>query len=425
MPPRRARLTGTAGVGCETRQVMKFATRSSRASSAGSLGVTGVARVDRRSHAVVPRLRAGDIAVFEHLDLDRATAHQLVDAQVAGVVNAAAMISGRYASLGPEVLTAAGITVIDRAGDDAITQIKDGARVRLHEGAVYVGDNQVAAGEALDADAVVEQMQSARDQMSAHLTSFTHNTSEFLRREQDLLIHGRGLPVTGTTIADRAVVVVVEGHDHKAELAGAKRFIKETRPVLIGVDGGADALLAAGHKPDIVVLSGGHANDRDSLGEQASRKALRAARDVIVRLDPGSPASVMEPVRQLGLQPLRLESTATSEDAALILAEQAGATVIVGVGMHATLEEFLDRKRAGLASTFLTRLAVGPTLVDAATLPHLYSGRVRPRHLMAVTLAGLVAVGAAVFTTPVGQEWGDELAPQIEKVVDTAEGWLP
>jgi uncharacterized membrane-anchored protein len=399
-------------------QVMKFATRSPRPIEIAPPGLVGTARVERRTHALLPRLRPGDIAVVDHLDLDRATAHQLLDAEVSAVVNASAMISGRYATLGPEVLAAAGVTLVDRVGSEVLTAVKDGARVRLLDGVLYVDEVAVASGQVLDAATVAAQMREARDGMAAHLTSFTHNSSEFLRREQDLLLHGRGLPRTRTTFTGRPVVVVVAGHEHREELAGARPFIREAKPVLVGVDRGADALLAAGHAPDVVVVSG-ELDPRD----QVSGKALKAARDVVVRVGHGSPASSTTSLRQQGVHPLRLETDATSEDAALVLAQRAGASVIVGVGMHATLEEFLDRQRAGLASTFLTRLAVGPTLVDAATLPQLYSGRVRPRHLLAVTLAGLVTVTAAVATTPVGQEWADDLG--VGQVVDTVEGWLP
>ena len=229
-------------------------------------------------------------------------------------------------------------------------------------------------------------MAQAREGMAAHLASFTHNTSEFLSREQDLLLHGRGIPGTRTTFADRPVVVVATGHQHREELKAIRRFVKEARPVLVGVDGGADALLAAGHDPDVVVVT-----EEPGRGDRISGRALRAATDVVVRLDRGSPATATAPLRQMGVHPLRLETGATAEDAALILAQRAGAAVIVGVGMHATLDEFLDRRRGGVASTFLTRLAVGPTLVDASSLPLLYSGRVRPRHLLAVTVAGLLA----------------------------------
>jgi len=399
---------------------MKFATRSPRPAEMTPPGLIGTARVERRTHTLVPRLKPGDIAVLDHLDLDRASAHQLVDSGVAAVVNASAMISGRYATLGPEVLVAAGVVLVDRAGPEVLTAVKDGAPVRLDEGVLYVDDVAVASGTVLDAAEVAAQMAQAREGMAAHLASFTHNTSEFLSREQDLLLHGRGIPGTRTTFADRPVVVVATGHQHREELKAIRRFVKEARPVLVGVDGGADALLAAGHDPDVVVVT-----EEPGRGDRVSGRALRAATDVVVRLDRGSPATATAPLRQLGIHPLRLETGATAEDAALILAQRAGASVIVGVGMHATLDEFLDRRRGGVASTFLTRLAVGPTLVDASSLPLLYSGRVRPRHLLAVTVAGLLALGAAIATTPVGQEWVDDARPAVERVVDTMQEWLP
>jgi uncharacterized membrane-anchored protein len=398
---------------------MRFATRSPRPTEAAPPGIVGTARVDRRTAALIPRLRPGDLAVLDHPDLDRGAAHQLVDAGVVAVVNAAAMISGRYANLGPEVLARAGVLMVDRVGPDLLSRTRDGSRIRLHEGVVFVDDEPVAAGEELDAASIADQMAQARDGMAAHLTSFTHNTSELLRREQDVLLHGRGLPGTRTTFDARPVVLVVAGHEHREQLAGARRYIREARPVLVGVDRGADALLEAGHVPDVVVVGTDLAE-----ADRASAKAIKAARDVVVRVERGAPAGATDALRQLGVHPLRFEAGATTEDAALVLAHRGGAGVIVGVGLHATLEEFLDRQRAGLASTFLTRLSVGPSLVDATALPQLYSGRVRPRHLLGVTLAGLVAVAAAITTTPVGQQWVDDLRPAVHDVVDDVRGAL-
>ena len=377
-------------------------------------GLVGTARVDRRTRLLLPRLRPGDVAVVDHLDMDRATAQGLVDAGVSAVVNAAPMISGRYANLGPEVLAAAGVVLVDGIGGPGLGAIKDGSRVRLHEATVYVDDEPVAAGRIVDADAVRTQMAEARTGLATQLETFTHNSTEFLRREQDLLLHGRGLPRPATRIAGRPVVVVVRGHEYAAELRAIRPYLREQEPVLIGVERGADALVEAGYRPDIVVLSGG--------GDDAHRpsaKTLRAARDVVVRVDRGGDRSATEALERLGVRPLRLESAATPEDAALILADAGDAAVIVGVGMHATLDEFLDRQRSGLASTYLTRLKVGPRLVDASALPQLYSGRVRPRHLYAVMLGGLAAIAAALSVTPVGHVWAGDLATALSDVVDS------
>ena len=377
-------------------------------------GLVGTARVERRTRLLLPRLRPGDVAVVDHLDMDRATAQGLVDAGVQAVVNAAPMISGRYANLGPEVLATAGVVLVDGIGVPGLAAIKDGSRVRLHDATVYVDEEAVATGRLVDADTVRAEMAEARTGLSTQLETFTHNSTEFLRREQDLLLHGRGLPRPATRIAGRPVVVVVRGHEFAAELAAIRPYLREQEPVLIGVERGADALVEAGYRPDIVVLAGG-----EDDAERPSAKTLRAARDVVVRVDRGGDRSSTDALERLGVRPLRLESAATPEDAALILADAGHASVIVGVGMHATLDEFLDRQRSGLASTYLTRLKVGPRLVDATALPQLYSGRVRPRHLYVVMLGGLAAMAAAISVTPVGHAWAGDLAAALNDVVDS------
>ncbi|CAA9379578.1 putative cytokinetic ring protein SteA [uncultured Nocardioides sp.] len=380
-------------------------------------GLHGTARVDRRTRTLLPRLRAGDVAVIDQVDLDRATAQALVDADVVAVVNASPMISGRYPALGPDVLARAGVLMVDRVGAAGVAAIRDGAALRLHDGGVHVGEDEVASGRTVDDQTVQDELTAARSGLVAQLDSFTHNSTEFLRREQDLLLHGTGIPRPATAIADRPVVVVVPGEGHREELAGVRRFIREQAPVLIAVDTGADALLAAGHQPDIVVVSGRRDED-----DGPSAKALRAARDVVVQVDRGAGRTATDRWERLGVRPLRFESGATTEDAALLLADSGHASVIVGVGMHATLDEFLDRQRTGLASTYLTRLKVGPRLVDATAVPTLYSGRVRPRHVLWVLLAGLVALAVAVGTTPAGQAWADALLAAAADLIDYLQG---
>lgn len=382
-------------------------------------GVHGVVRVDRRTSAVLPRLRPGDIAVLDHVDMDRATAQALVNADVSAVVNAAPMTSGRFPNLGPDVLVDAGICVVDGIGTSALATIKDGARARIHDGELIVDDDVVASGRMVDRAAVDTDLDDARSGLQSQLESFTHNSTEFLRREQDVLLHGVGVPRTSTAVAGRPVVVVVRNHDWAEELRGIKAFLREQDPVLIAVDDGADALRELGMRADIVVASA-------VASELPSLAVLRKARDVIAVVERGAARSVTERLERSGVRPARFETGATTEDAALIVADSGGASLIVGVGLHATLDEFLDRRRAGLASTYLTRLKVGPRLVDAAAVPELYDGQVRPRHLFAVTVAGLVGLAAAVGVTPVGQEWAQQLGPVLadaaNQVVERVQG---
>jgi uncharacterized membrane-anchored protein len=392
---------------------MKTSTRPSRRRPSEILpGVHGTARVDRRVASLLPRLRPGDVAVLDVLDLDRPTAQALADAKVAAVVDASALISGRYPNLGPELLAEAGVVLLDQVGGDVLTTLKDGAKVRVHDGAVHVGDRAVAVGRDLDPAAIEREMTAARQGMVAQLQTFTHTSSEFLRREQDLLLHGIGLPELRTKLGGRPVVVVADARQMAAQRKRLRAFINEQRPVLIGVDAGADALLAAGHGPQVVVVSAG--------AEPPSTKALKGAADVVLVVEPGASRSVTERFERLGARPLRLETTATAQDAALLLAHGADARVIVEVGTQASLEEFLDRGRSGLASTYLTRLAVGSRIVDAAAVPTLYSGKVRPRHLLLALLLCLVAVAAAIASTPVGHDWAVDLQQWVS---DTIQGW--
>ena len=402
---------------------MKFSTR--QPVDGGLPGLTGTARVDRRTSALVRRLKPGDVAVIDHLDLDRATAESLVDAGVAAVVNASPSISGRYPNLGPELLVRNNVVLVDDVGSEVFTRLRDGAPVRIHQGEVWSGDETVASGTRLGADEVKALMDEARSGITTQLQSFTHNTTEFLRREQELLLHGQGAPRLKARMQGRPVVVVVRGYDYREDLRRLRRFIREPRPVLVGVDAGADALIAAGHRPDVLVVgeqglvqSGTGAEH----GQEVSDKALRQAREVVLHADRSGRAVGSDRLERLGVRTQTLSASGTSEDVAMLLADVSGASLIIAVGTHATLDEFLDRQRSGLASTFLTRLRVGPKLVDAKGVPQLYSGRVRVWHLLVVLLAGLVALAVAVAATPVGDRWWHDLSPHLTDLTAWIQG---
>ncbi|MGH3345716.1 MAG: putative cytokinetic ring protein SteA [Nocardioides sp.] len=370
-------------------------------------GLTALARVDRRSKVLLPRLRSGDVAVLDHLDLDRATAQALVDTGVAAVLNASPFLSGRYPALGPALLADAGIVLLDNV--EGVDQIPDGAQIRVHDEVVYVDGQPVAMGRAVDADVLAGEMDQARAGLGTQLDTFTHNSAAFLRREEGLLLHGEGLPSLATRVAGRPALVIVDGGELSAHLRSVRAFIKERHPVLIGVDGGAEALRRAGYSPDVVVIGTG-----PDAPELPTKATLRDARDVVVRVERGDRRPV-EQLERIGVRAARVETAATTEDVALLLAFASEATVIVGVGTHATLDEFLDRQRSGLASTYLTRLRVGQRLVDASAVPLLYSGRLRPRHLFLAILVGVVALAVALATTPVGQEWLDDLGAWVRQ----------
>ena len=357
-------------------------------------GVVGPARVDRRTKNLTKRLKPGDIAVIDHTDLDKVSADALVTARPAAVVNAAASISGRYPNLGPQILVEAGIPLLDAAGHD-VMEIEDGASLRLDGDDLWAGERKVATGRHLDAEAVAADMHEARAGLAVQIEAFATNTMEFIRKERDLLLDGIGIPPITTEIDGRHCLIVVRGYHYREDLETLRPYIREYRPVLIGVDGGADAILESGHKPDLIV------GDMDSVSDQA----LTCGAEVVVHAYRDGRAPGLARVQALGIEPVVFPAAGTSEDVAMLLADDAGAELIVAVGTHVTLVEFLDKGRDGQASTFLTRLRVGGKLVDAKGVSRLYRARIPGRLLVAMCIAGLVALFAALAATPGGQAW--------------------
>jgi uncharacterized membrane-anchored protein len=377
-------------------------------------GIRGPARVDRRTKNLTKRLRPGDIAVIDHLDLDRVSAEALVGCRPAAVLNAAVSISGRYPNPGPGILLAAGLPLIDGLGDDVISGLQDGVAVRVDEGAVWVGDELLAQGVLQDEQTVKLAMDDARAGLAVQLEAFAANTMEFLRKERDLLLDGVGVPDIRTRVDGRHALIVVRGYHYREDLATLRPYIREYRPVLIGVDGGADAILEAGHRPDIIV------GDMDSVSDSS----LTCGAEIVVHAYRDGRAPGLRRVRDLGIEPVVFPATGTSEDVAMLLADEKGAELVVAVGTHATLVEFLDKGRPGMASTFLTRLRVGGKLVDAKGVSRLYRQRITNAQLLVLVAAGLLALGVAMASTPAGQTFYSLVGARFDDVISAIRSWL-
>jgi uncharacterized membrane-anchored protein len=375
-------------------------------------GVSGVARLDRRTKRLVGRLNAGDIAIIDHADLDRVAADSLVAAKIGAVINAQPSISGRYPNLGPEILATNGIPLLDNVGSEVFAAIKEGTRVRIDGDTVYVGDHAVATGTEQTSESIAELMNEAKAGLSTQLEAFAANTMEYMRRERALLLDGVGVPDIKTRIEGRHVLVVVRGYDYKEDLRALRHYIREFRPILIGVDGGADALREAGHKPQIII------GDMDSVSDDV----LRGGAEVIVHAYPDGRAPGLARVQDLGIDAVTFPATGTSEDIAMLLADEKGASLIVAVGTHATLVEFLDKGRGGMASTFLTRLRVGGKLIDAKGVSRLYQSRISSGALLLLVLAAMIAIGATLAVSTAGQTYLDIFGDKWVRFVDWLQG---
>jgi uncharacterized membrane-anchored protein len=376
--------------------------------------VQGAARVDERTKNLTKRLRPGDIAVINHVDIDRVAADALVGCRPAAVVNAAASISGRYPNLGPQILLAAGIPLIDSVGPEVLTTIADGTVLRVDGGEIWVGDDVVARGVRQDDSTVSRAMDNARAGLNVQLESFAANTMEYLKKERDLLLDGVGVPDVRTRFDGRQALIVVRGYHYKDDLATLRPYIREYRPVLVGVDGGADAILEGGYTPDLII------GDMDSVSD----RAMTCGAEIVVHAYRDGNAPGLKRVSELGVEPVLFPATGTSEDVAMLLADDKGASLIVAVGTHATLVEFLDKGRAGMASTFLTRLRVGGKLVDAKGVSRLYRQRISTYQLAILVVAGLFALGVALAATDGGQTAYSLIGARFDDIASWVKGWF-
>jgi uncharacterized membrane-anchored protein len=335
-------------------------------------------------------VNSGEVAVIDHEDLDRVAAEGLVEREVAAVVNAAPSISGRYPNLGPLILVEHGIPLVDGVGRLLLLKVKEGDPIRVDDDRVYVDGQLVAVGTRQTIESVTAEMEVARQRLGEQFEGFAQNTMEFMARERDLLFGGAGLPELDHDVAGRHVLVVVRGYHYREDLAALKPYIREVRPVLIGVDGGADALLEEGYRPDLIV------GDMDSVSE----RALLSGSELVVHAYPNGYAPGESRLTGLGLSHKTLKVSGTSEDMAFLLAHGKGADLIVAVGSHGNLREFLDKGRMGMASTFLVRLRVGEILVDAKGVSRMYRGRIRGRDAVLLVGAALLAIVMVVAISP-------------------------
>jgi uncharacterized membrane-anchored protein len=385
----------------------------------GNPSIVAPVRIGPRTKDLAKRIEPGAIAVIDHGDIDRLAAEMLVAAGVVAVVNAAPSISGRYPNGGPRQLLNDGVVLVDDVGAEVMYALRDGEMIELRDGVLYRGDEVVAKGTVLTPDDVEERMAAARLGIGHELQRFARNTLEYIDREAEITFAPLELPALTTKIKGRHALVVVRGHDYKSDLAALKPYIKEYQPVLIAVDGGADALLESGFRPDIIT------GDFDSLTE----RALRCGAELVHHVHPDGRAPGREELRAAGLRAgvdyEEFVAEGMSEDVAMLLAYEAGATLIVAVGTHSTMVEMLDKGRHGMASTFLTRLRLGPVLVDAKGVHRLYEGRIRRRDIALLIASALVALTVMMFAFyPLRVFWEGFRDLWLRDIWNTIRGWF-
>ncbi|TMJ94234.1 MAG: hypothetical protein E6G67_10115 [Actinobacteria bacterium] len=367
----------------------------------------GRAKLDRRTKDLVKRLSSEDIAIIDHTDLDRVSAEELIESGVRVVVNVAQSQSGRFPNPGPLALVRGGVRLIDAPGADLFETVHEGEVLTVRGAGLYRNGTCLATGSVLDAGQLERALAEQRGRVTEALEAFADNTMRYLREEGKLLTEGIQFPPLETRFRDRHALVVARGPGYKRDLRMVRPYVRDFKPVLIAVDGGADAVLEAGYKPDVIV------GDMDSVSDGA----LRSGAELLVHAYPNGPAPGAERAERLGLEYQLVPTPGISEDVALLLAYEKGSELIVAVGTHFNLLEFLERNRAGMSSTFFTRLKVGEILIDAKGVSRLASRQVGLWPLIAFTLAGFATIGVAIGVSPALRHLIEFLALRLRELL--------
>ena len=364
----------------------------------------GTARLDKRTKRLVKRLGPADIAIIDHAELDRVSAEELIESGVRVVVNVSASVSGRYPNPGPLELVRGGVCLIDAPGAPLFKEVREGETLAVRGSSVFRNGTRVAVGRELSQPELEQMLSEQQGRVTEALEAFADNTMRYLREEGKLLSEGIQLPMLRTRFRDRHALVVARGPGYKNDLAIVRPYIRDFKPVLVAVDGGADALLEAGYRPDVIV------GDMDSVSDEA----LRCGAELVVHAYGDGAAPGRGRLDRLGLASVLVPTPGISEDLAMLIAYEKGADLIVAVGTHFNLIEFLERNRAGMSSTFLTRLKVGEVLVDARGVSRLFRQRVGIVPLATFALATVGVVVAAIAGSP---ELRDFVSALVERLM--------
>ncbi|SHJ65064.1 putative cytokinetic ring protein SteA [Tepidibacter formicigenes] len=347
-------------------------------------------KIDRKTKNLAKRLNGGEIAIINHKDIDEVAANSLVEGKIRAVINVDMSISGRYPNKGPMILSKKNIPIIDNVGKEVFERLEEGDIVEIVDNKVYYQDELIGEGEFLDQVKIKEKLKACYENLSHELDNFIENTIEYAKKEKGFILGELEIPKIKTHFKNKHALVVVRGQDYKKDLSTIISYIEEVKPVLIGVDGGGDALLEFGYTPDMIV------GDMDSISDEC----LKKCKEIVVHAYPDGRAPGLKRVEELGLEAVVFPAPGTSEDIAMLTAYEYGAKLIVALGTHSNMIDFLEKGRKGMASTFLVRLKIGSKLIDAKGVNLLYRSKLKIKYIWGLILAALFPVCIVAYLSP-------------------------
>lgn len=347
-------------------------------------------KVDRKTKRLAKRLTGGEIAVINHKDIDEVAANSLVEGKIKLVINSSESISGRYPNKGPGILTKKNILIIDNVGKEFFDSVKEGEILDVVDGKIYRNNELIGQGEILTKDIVEEKIHKAYENLSIELDRFIDNTIEYAKKEKGFILGDVEIPKVKTDYSDRHVLIVVRGQDYKEDLSAIIPYIEDMKPILVGVDGGADAIMEFGYEPDVIV------GDMDSVSDET----LRKAKEIVVHAYEDGRAPGLKRIQDLGLDAITFPAPGTSEDIAMLMAYEYKAELIVAVGTHSNMIDFLEKGRKGMSSTFLVRMKIGTKLIDAKGVNLLYRSKLKLKYIWALIITALFPILILASFTP-------------------------
>lgn len=354
-------------------------------------GVVGTVRQVRAGSPVPRKLGSKDVAVLDLNRTSAATARAVVEADVAAVVHVPRPGEEMLPRAAFRILASSTIPVIE---DADLAEVEDGTRVRIDEGVVYSvkTEGQLASGREVGPETLLSEVHAAENGYVESALAHLANATEFLSLEHQLLLDGEGLPGIDVDFTGRHVVVVTGDRASEAQLSDLKPFMKEYRPLVVGVDGGAELLRAARISADVVVATPTGVSD----------EVLTDGAVLVVPADRDGRAEGLERVTELGVGATTFPAAATARDMALLLAFHGGAEMIVVTGDDRGLENAFGASSA--PSSTMVDTAVSSRLVHADACATLYRSRGAGIGLALVVLAALIAVAAVVVARDSAQD---------------------
>ncbi|WZL74910.1 putative cytokinetic ring protein SteA [Clostridiaceae bacterium 35-E11] len=356
--------------------------------------IKSIARIDKKTKELVNRLNAGEIAVIKHKDLDEIAANSLVMCRPRMVINAEQSISGRYPNLGPEILQRSGIPILDHVGSEVFDTIKENDVLEIQGNEIYLDGKYIGSGTILTEESITMLLEETKENFQEELDKFIENTLEYAKKEKNMLLGNLAIPKVKTAFQGRHTLIVVRGQNYKEDLHAIKHYIDEFHPILIGVDGGGDALMEFGYVPDMII------GDMDSVSD----KCLKASKEIVVHAYPDGRAPGLDRINTLGLNNVVFPAPGTSEDIAMLLAFENETELIVAVGTHSNMIDFLEKGRKGMASTFLVRLKVGSKLIDAKGVNKLYKESIKLKYVIGLVFGAMIPIFIAGILYPPVQQ---------------------